>query len=185
MAITLNSSPRWKRATSLRSGVRKRNLNRVGEGGLFNQGSEQGSISLLTIGLFVLTVSMLILVTDIAAMAVAKRSLLHASESAAIRAAHNLDLAAYYRGVSGVKIPIDCQMAYAQVIEELNQWLQGDSEFKREELEAAQLVEFNCAGNRVRLVTSARARLPFVLPGSSMNYLEVNATVTAESDQKG
>lgn len=57
----------------------------------------KGSISILTIGLFLVTVAMLILITDVGSMIVAKRSLVHVTEAAAIRAAHELDLESYYR----------------------------------------------------------------------------------------
>lgn len=152
---------------------------------LIRREPERGSISILTIGLFVITVSLLILLTDVASIAVAKRSLVHATESAAIRATHNLDLAAYYHGDAGVDIPIDCQMAYGQVIDELDQWMLGDTEIRRVEIEEIKLVNFGCTGNYVQLTTSARTHLPFRLPKSSLAYVEIHATVTAESDRKG
>ena len=79
---------------------------------------ERGSISVLTIGLFHHYL-LAYLITDIATIAVAKRSLVHATESAALRAVQSLDRAAYYRGDTGIDIPIDCSTARLRVIEEL------------------------------------------------------------------
>ena len=45
--------------------------------------SERGSISVVVIGLFVLTVASLMVMTDVSALIVAKRSLVQATEAAA------------------------------------------------------------------------------------------------------
>jgi len=143
---------------------------------------EEGSISILTIGLFVVAIGILILITDIASISVSKESLVHASESAAIRASHNVDLASYYKGNSGVTVPINCQMAFARVIEDLNQWIEGGRDIRRIEFKQIALTDFSCSGNRVRLSTSARAALPFRLPQAS-SFVEIHATVEAQSDR--
>lgn len=144
--------------------------------------SDEGSISILTMGLFLVTIAILILITDLASMSVSKQSLVHASESAAIRASHSVDLASYYKGNSGVSVPIDCQDAYIKAIEDLSQWAVGGRELHRIELDQIALTDFSCSGNRVRLSTSARAVLPFRLPQAPA-YVEVHATVEAESDR--
>ena len=143
---------------------------------------EEGSVSILTIGFFLVTIGTLILITDIASISVAKQSLVHASESAAIRASHTVDLASYYKGDSGVSVPVDCQGAYGKVIEDLSQWVEGDSALHRVELKQIALTDFSCSGNRVRISTSARAVLPFRLPQASA-YVDIHATVEAESDR--
>lgn len=143
---------------------------------------EDGTISILTIGLFMVTVGILILVTDIASISVSKQSLVHASESAAIRASHSVDLGSYYKGTSGVSVPIDCQAAYGMVVEDLNQWVEGGSDIHRTELEQLSLTNFSCSGNRVQISTSARAVLPFRLPHAS-TFVEIHATVEAQSDR--
>lgn len=149
---------------------------------LFNLEGEEGSISILTIGLFIVTLAVLVLITDIASISVSKQSLVHASESAAIRASHHVDLASYYKGNSGVSVPIDCQAAYAKVIEDLNQWVGDGRDIHRTELEQISLIDFSCSGNRVRLSTSARAVLPFRLPQASA-FVEIHTTVEAQSDR--
>jgi hypothetical protein len=79
---------------------------------------EEGSISLLIIGLFVVTIATLLVITNIASIAIAQRSLVQASEAAVQRGVQNLDLDAYYVGEGGmlsgvlnngeVPIPIEC-----------------------------------------------------------------------------
>lgn len=161
-------------AMAVRKAARARVLHRLDD--------EDGTISILTIGLFMVTVAMLILVTDIASISVSKQSLVHASESAAIRASHSVDLRSYYKGYSGVSVPIDCQAAYGKVIEDLNQWVEGGSDIHRTELEQISLTDFSCTGNRVRISTSARAVLPFRLPQAS-SFVEIHTTVEAQSDR--
>jgi len=145
--------------------------------------TERGSISILAIGLFLITIVMLFLITDIAAIAVAKRSLVHVTESAALRAAQSLDRSAYYHGNTGVDIPIDCSSARARAIEELDVWMQSSEEMRRPELQQVWLSDFYCAGNLVKVNTSAHAKLPFRLPASSLSDLELHASATAESDR--
>ena len=145
---------------------------------------ESGSISVLTIGLFLLTVALLVIITDIGSVIVAKRSLIHMTESAGIRATHQLDLEEYYRGVASVEIPINCEMALASIKDELGQWATSNSEMKRRELTRVELLDFSCNGNRIELTTLAQAKLPFPLPGATLPYVELHATVGVESNRK-
>lgn len=145
---------------------------------------EKGSISVLTIGLFLITISLLILITDIATIAVAKRSLAHATEAAVLRAVQNLDRTAYYRGDTGVDIPIDCSTARLRVIEELELWMQSSEDMRRPELQEVELSDFYCVGNLVKLNTVARAILPFRLPQSSLIDVELHASAAAQSDRE-
>lgn len=145
-------------------------------------GGEEGSISVLTIGLFTVTVGLLILITDVASISVSKQSLVHATESAAIRATHTLDIGSYYRGGNGVAVPIDCNVSYQRVIEELSLWMQSDGELRRKELQKISLTDFSCSGNKVRISTSALAFLPFRL-SQSFSSVEIHASVEAQSDR--
>ncbi len=143
---------------------------------------EDGSISVLTIGLFSIAVALLILITDVASISVSKQSLVHATEAAAIRAVHSMDLGSYYRGDSGVSVPIDCQRAYQVVADEINVWLQDEGDIKRRELQEVSLTRFSCSGDRVELSTSARTLLPFRLPQGSAS-VDIHATVEAQSQR--
>ena len=60
--------------------------------------SEAGSISVIVIGLFVITVASLMVMTDVSSIIVAKRSLVQATEAAAQRGVHTLDKSKYYQG---------------------------------------------------------------------------------------
>ena len=83
---------------------------------------ESGSIAVVVIGLFVITVASLMVMTDVSSLIVAKRSLAQATEAAAQRGVHALDKSAYYQGKANIftvplaiathrphpSIPIDC-----------------------------------------------------------------------------
>lgn len=83
---------------------------------------ESGSISVIVIGLFLITVASLMVMTDVSTLIVAKRSLVQATEAAAQRGVHTLDKGSYYQGKANVftvplavvtqrahpVIPIDC-----------------------------------------------------------------------------
>lgn len=143
---------------------------------------EKGSISILTIGLFLMSIVLLMLITDVASISVSKSSLMHATEAAAINASHNVDLGSYYRGDAGVSIPLDCQAAYRKANEEFNLWSQSDGSMRRTELQEIWMTDFSCSDNHVSISTSARAVLPFRL-ASSVSTVEINATAEAESDR--
>ncbi len=142
---------------------------------------EQGSISVLTLGLFLMTITFATLMTDIASIAIAKRSLIQASEAAVVRAVQSLDKSAYYQSNTSMVIPIDCSMARMKVIQELGLWMQNGAQMLRPELEEIALVDFYCLDNVVRINTTAKAKLPFRLPNSSLVNVEIHARVGAQS----
>ena len=142
---------------------------------------EQGSISVLTLGLFLMTITFATLMTDIASIAIAKRSLIQASEAAVVRAVQSLDKSAYYQSNTSIVIPIDCSMARMKVIQELGLWMQNGAQMLRPELEEIALVDFYCLDNVLRINTTAKAKLPFRLPNSSLVNVEIHARVGAQS----
>ena len=91
---------------------------------------EDGSISVLVFGLFIVVLLASVVLTDISAIIVAKRSLIQATESAAQSAAHALDLETYYQGKHSALsflvtdaspvIPIDCAAANTRAAETLS-----------------------------------------------------------------
>ena len=145
---------------------------------------EQGSISVLTLGLFLMTITFATLMTDIASIAIAKRSLIQASEAAVVRAVQSLDKSAYYQSNTSIVIPIDCSMARMKVIQELGLWMQNGAQMLRPELEEIALVDFYCLDNVVRINTTAKAKLPFRLPNSSLVNVEIHASVGAQSSRQ-
>jgi len=147
--------------------------------------NEMGSISVITIGLFLVTIALLALITDIGSVAVAKRSLVHVTESAAIRAAHMINERSYYEDGASPGVPIDCPAARQEVNEEFDSWMQSSISSRRPELESIWVTNFSCAGAFLELAASARARLPFRLPSSSVAFVEIHSTVAVQSDRNG
>jgi flagellar basal body-associated protein FliL len=150
---------------------------------------EKGSISLLIIGLFVVTVATLLVITNIASIAIAQRSLVQASETAVQRAVQNLDLDAYYVGEGGmlsgllntgeVPIPIECNLASSAISNELQHWNSANSALLRREIRDIWLSEFNCDGVSVGISTSAFAVLPLQLPFINLKSIELHTSVGA------
>ncbi|MCX6435141.1 MAG: hypothetical protein NTY21_03490 [Actinobacteria bacterium] len=146
--------------------------------------NEEGSIAVLTLGLFIIAVSLTTLMTDIASIQIAKRSLTQASEAAVVRAVQSLDESIYYQGANSSVVPIDCQMARIRVIQELGLWMQSGIEMLRPELEEIALVDFYCLDNVVKISTTANAKLPFRLPNSPLINVEIQASVGAQSNRQ-
>ena len=113
---------------------------------------DEGSLSVLIMGLFLITIALLLLMSDVSSIALSKRTLTQATEAAALRAVQSLDKAAYYQGTSAVGVPLDCSMARIRVLEELDLWMSKD-EMHRPELSEIRLTDFYCEGNTVDLRT--------------------------------
>lgn len=150
---------------------------------------EEGSISLLIIGLFVVTVATLLVITNIASIAIAQRSLVQASEAAVQRAVQSLDLEAYYVGEGGmlsgvlnngeVPIPIECNTASSAITDELQHWNSANSTLLRREIRDIWMSEFTCDGVSVGISTSAFAVLPLQLPFINLKNIELHTSVGA------
>ena len=154
---------------------------------------EEGSISLLIIGLFVVTVATLLVMTNIASIAIAQRSLVQASEAAVQRGVQNLDLKAYYVGegrmLSGilnngeVPIPIECSSASSAISDELRHWNSSNNSLLRREIREVWMSEFNCDGVSVGISTSAFAVLPLQVPFLNLRNIELHNTVGATNSR--
>jgi Flp pilus assembly protein TadG len=120
---------------------------------------ERGSISLVVITLFLVSVMTALVTTDIASIAIAKRSLTQATEAAAQRGVRNLDLRAYYSGefdlttmasnLFGIGpkdpgVPIDCSKALGDVQGALADWSSGEKSLRRGEITALRINEIRC-----------------------------------------
>jgi hypothetical protein len=141
--------------------------------------AEDGSISVLTIGLFTVLLSLVLILSDITAVYLAKRTLIIASEAAVQRGSKNLDQAAYYSGeynttefLQGLLgygeedpgIPIDCSAGLRDARELLINWQGRESDFTREGITGMSLVDYQCDGYQIYLESSAVVELPFPLP---------------------
>jgi hypothetical protein len=166
--------------------LEKRFINKVKE--------ESGSLSVVIIGLFVITTASLMVMTDIATIMVAKRSLTQATEAAAQSGVHALDKSAYYQGKGTMltaplaiatkrdhpDIPIDCEIGGTEVILELKSWSNDSSNMKLRQLKDIQLTSFECDGRNLQIQTRSEVELPFKVPFSSTTsvFLQASAGVT-------
>ena len=150
---------------------------------------EEGSISLLIIGLFIVAIATLLVITNIASIAIAQRSLIQASEAAVQRSVQNLDLKAYYVGKGGmfsgilnadeVPIPIECNSASSAIADELKHWNTSNNSMLRREIRDIWISKFDCDGASVDINTTAFAVLPLQVPFIDLNNIELHATVGA------
>lgn len=139
---------------------------------------ETGSIAVVAIGLFVITVASLMVMTDVTTLMVAKRSLAQATEAAAQRGAHNLDKSSYYQGKANMftvpmavatqrphpVIPINCTTGGAEVLLELHSWSNDQSGMKWHGLKGIELTNFQCDGESLGIQTRSEVNLPFKVP---------------------
>lgn len=158
---------------------------------------DSGSISILIIGLFVAALAALMVITDVAVVANAKRVLDQASEAAAMRAVRNLDEASYYRGKHTVltsvwelaqgggysdnRVPIDCDKGQSEALAELNSWIQTSSKQKTVRIESFKLEGYQCVYDSVSLQTSALIKLPFPAPFSDFDSVQVHSDISTRN----
>lgn len=162
--------------------------------------SETGSISVIVIGLFVITVASLMVMTDVSSMIVAKRSLVQATEAAAQRGVHTLDKSKYYQGKGNIFtvplaiatqrdhgiIPIDCNKGGVEVLLELNSWSNDESDMKWHRLKGIELTNFDCDGASLEISTRSEMKLPFQVPFSRTNSVFLTASAgTTNKVQEG
>ena len=162
--------------------------------------SERGSISIVVIGLFVVTVASLMVMTDVSALIVAKRSLVQATEAAAQRGVHTLDKREYYQGEANMftapmaiatqrahpVIPIDCNRGGVEVLLELNSWSNDESDMKWQQLKGIELTNFSCDGASLEISTRSEMKLPFKVPFTTTDSVFLTATaVTTNKVQEG
>ena len=161
---------------------------------------ESGSISVIVIGLFLITVASLMVMADVSTLIVSKRSLVQATEAAAQRGVHTLDKGSYYQGKANVftvplavatqrahpVIPIDCNRGGYEVLLELHSWSDDDSDLKWHQLEEIQLTNYQCNGQSLVIQTRSEVRLPFKVPFSSIDSVFLTASVgTTNQVQEG
>ena len=162
--------------------------------------SDSGSISVIVIGLFIITVASLMVMTDVSSIIVAKRSLVQATEAAAQRGVHTLDKGKYYQGKGNMftvplamatqrahpVIPIDCMRGGVEVLLELNSWSNDQSDMKWNQLKGIELTSFDCDGASLEIITRSEMNLPFQIPFSRTNSVFLTATAgTTNKVQEG
>jgi hypothetical protein len=138
--------------------------------------------------------------TDVSAMIVAKRSLVQATEAAAQRGVHTLDKSEYYQGKGNIftvplavatgrnhpAIPIDCTRGGVEVLLELNSWSNDQSDMKWRQLKGIELTDFSCDGQSLQISTRSEMKLPFKLPFATTDSVFLTATAgTTNNVQEG
>ena len=161
---------------------------------------ERGSISLIVLTFFSITVITSLVITDVAAVATAKRSLTQATEAAAQRGVRNLNRDAYYSGefdqstmvgnIFGVGpkdpgIPIDCSKALGDSEGALADWGRGPRSLRRIELVDILIRDIQCDGFGIQLITSATAQLPIVIPLFNIDKVLITSRVSTTNTRKG
>jgi hypothetical protein len=101
-----------------------------------------------------------------------------------MHASHALDLAAYYRGENGPGVPIDCSRARAIVERDISQLVFDGNGTLRPEIREVKVMKFRCFGDELEVTSTAKANLPFVLPGSFLGQIELSATIGVSSKRK-
>ena len=149
------------------------------------------------------TLIVLVILTNISSIYLAKRALTQASEAAVQRGVRNLDLQRYYQsdynfwqfawnltgeGETDPGIPIDCQKGRDDALSAMAKWMQL-SESKetangRENLEDIRVNRVECDGYQLTISTSADVRLPFLLPFINLDYVEISTTVASIAQRR-
>ena len=149
------------------------------------------------------TLIVLVILTNISSIYLAKRALTQASEAAVQRGVRNLDLQRYYQsdynfwqfawnltgeGETDPGIPIDCQKGRDDALSAMEKWMQL-SESKetangRENLEDIRVNRVECDGYQLTISTSADVRLPFLLPFINLDYIEISTTVASIAQRR-
>ena len=162
--------------------------------------SEAGSLSLLIIGLFIAALSALMIVTDIAVVANAKRSLDQATEAAAMRAVQNLDEATYYNtgkhtlvtsaymllgnaDYAENRVPVDCNKGWLEINDELESWIHTTSNMKTLQIKNHEITGFDCIYDVVHLETKAKVKLPFPAPFTDLDQTTIKSSITTLTEK--
>jgi hypothetical protein len=159
---------------------------------------EKGSISILTVGLFLLVLSTSLILTDISSIYLAKRSLSLATEAALQRGMKNLDETAYYSGEynfnqllvnsfgqaeSDPGIPINCEKGLQDIQEVLSGWQTRGAASVRENVDRLRLSDFECNGFEIYIESAAIARIPIPIPFINLDEVAIHSFAGAVGER--
>jgi hypothetical protein len=154
---------------------------------------ERGSISVLIIALFLITVCLVMITTNITTVTVAKRNLTQSAESVAQRGAHFLDEEAYYTGKFNVitmaqnlfgggpqdpGVPIDCDKAMVGISEALVDLGRESELLIQKGVSNLEVSEIACDGRDIKVSLNAMVSLPFQLPFLNLNSVKLESSAT-------
>lgn len=161
--------------------------------------SEEGSVSVLTLGLFMISLITLLVITNISTAFQAKRALTQATEAAAQRGVRNLDLERYYQGeynslrlASNIVgdgeedpgIPIDCEKGVFDAVTALKDWSAQKGSWNRNDLTEIKIKAVDCDGYQLSIQTSAVVKLPFLIPFIGLEEIRIFSTVGTIDERK-
>jgi hypothetical protein len=154
---------------------------------------DRGSISVLTIALFLITICLVMITTNITTVTLAKRNLTQSAESVAQRGAHFLDEEAYYTGKFNIitmaqnlfgsgpedpGVPIDCDQAMSGISEALRD-LERDSDLLIQKgVKNLEVSEVSCDGRDIKVSLKAEVNLPFQVPFLKLNSVSLESSAT-------
>jgi uncharacterized membrane protein len=160
---------------------------------------ENGSLVFLIIGLFVAALTAFMVMTDVAVVANAKRSLDQATETAAMSALKNLDKSSYYTGKHTIltsaymalgnsdyadeRVPVDCNAGWQNVNNEMDSWIKSNSGLKTMQIHDYEITAYECVYDVVHLETQATVKLPFPAPMSSSDQTTIKSSVTTRNEK--
>lgn len=159
---------------------------------------ENGSVSVLTIGLFLLILTTSLILTDISSIYLAKRSLSLATEAAVQRGMKNLDEAAYYSGEYNLNkllanslgqaesdpgIPINCGKGLQDIQEVLSGWQSRGAASIRENVDQLRLTNFECNGFEIYIESAAIARIPIPIPFINLDQVAIHTYAGAVGER--
>ncbi len=160
--------------------------------------NEQGSISVLVIGLFLVVLTTSLVLTDISSIYLAKRSLSLATEAALQKGIKNLDEELYYSGEYNVSqmlinslgeaesdpgIPIDCDKGLRDAREVLMGWQSHGAASVRENVIDIQITKYECDGFQIYIESAAVARIPIPIPFINLDKVTINSFAGAVGER--
>ena len=154
---------------------------------------DRGSISVLIIALFLITICLVMITTNITTVTIAKRNLTQSAESVAQRGAHFLDQEAYYTGKFNVitmaqnlfgngpedpGIPIDCDQAMSGISEALGDLARDSELLIQRGVNNLEVSEVACDGRDIKVSLKAQVQLPFHLPFFNLSSVTLESSAT-------
>jgi len=156
--------------------------------------SSRGSISVLTFGLFGIVLLTALILTNITAVYVAKRTLSLATEAAVQQGVRNLDMRAYYTGENNLSrgaltllglgendpgIPIDCSAGSRDAEIVIDGWSNRDSDSHSQNLSSIEISTISCDGFQMEISTSASVVIPIPIPFINLEEIGIQSRASA------
>jgi hypothetical protein len=154
---------------------------------------DQGSLSVLILAFLLASILVLMALTNISSIYLAKRTLTQGTEAATQRGVRNLNFEKYYEKQSILLdsdpgIPIDCSRGRKDALDAMDNWISlSKNEVQslgRANLIDAEISEFHCDGYEISLSTLARIKLPFAVPIFGIEEVQIRSQVSSIAERK-